>query len=187
MREQARCPKCNHAVHYEATPDGPPACKKCGWDAEAEWELGAEEMRAITLHQPWASLIGYKTIETRLHDRFRSLEGQRIAIHAGAGYDHHAYAEVKRWTSNLDAHKLAMPENARHLPHKAIVCIANVAKVGWLLRRDSKDALIDCSSTSRYGLWLEDLEPLGEPMPIPGSQGIWKVVINREANEAKRA
>jgi hypothetical protein len=115
------------------------------------------------------------------------LEGQTIAIHAGATYDLQAYAEVKRWTDNANALKMAMPENARHLPRKAIVCIAKVAKVGWLTPGDSQAALIDCVTVRRYGLWLDDLELLGEPMPISGSQGIWKAVVNREANEAKRA
>ena len=41
-------------------------------------------MKAITLHQPWASLIaeGIKTIETRSWAPSREIIGQRIAIHA---------------------------------------------------------------------------------------------------------
>lgn len=44
-------------------------------------------MKAITLHQPWASLIaeGVKTIETRgRRDPWRSVIGETIAVHAGA-------------------------------------------------------------------------------------------------------
>ena len=42
-------------------------------------------MKALTLHQPWASLIadGRKTIETRSWPPPRTLVGERIAIHAG--------------------------------------------------------------------------------------------------------
>ena len=42
-------------------------------------------MRAITLHQPWASLIavGAKTIETRSWKPPQSAIGERLAIHAG--------------------------------------------------------------------------------------------------------
>ena len=42
-------------------------------------------MYAITLHQPWASLIalGIKTVETRSWPAPARLVGQRIAIHAG--------------------------------------------------------------------------------------------------------
>lgn len=43
-------------------------------------------IKAITVHQPWASLIvlGIKTIETRSWRLPDSMVGQRIAIHAGA-------------------------------------------------------------------------------------------------------
>ena len=42
-------------------------------------------MMAVTLHQPWASLIatGLKTVETRSWPGRASLIGERIAIHAG--------------------------------------------------------------------------------------------------------
>ncbi len=41
-------------------------------------------MRALTLHQPWASLIalGHKTTETRSWPAPKMLVGSRIAIHA---------------------------------------------------------------------------------------------------------
>ena len=41
-------------------------------------------MRAVTLHQPWASLIahGYKTTETRGWPAPQALVGSRVAIHA---------------------------------------------------------------------------------------------------------
>ena len=41
-------------------------------------------MRAVTLHQPWASLIalGHKTTETRSWPAPKTLVGSRIAIHA---------------------------------------------------------------------------------------------------------
>ena len=43
---------------------------------------------AITLHQPWASLIalGLKTVETRSWPAPARLVAQRIAIHAGSGW-----------------------------------------------------------------------------------------------------
>ena len=42
-------------------------------------------MYAITLHQPWASLItlGVKTVETRAWPAPARLVGQTVAIHAG--------------------------------------------------------------------------------------------------------
>src|SRR5689334_13020773 len=43
----------------------------------------------ITLYQPWATWImrGWKTIETRTHNKFSRLEGKRILIHAGLTTD----------------------------------------------------------------------------------------------------
>lgn len=45
-------------------------------------------MNAITLHQPWATLValGVKTIETRSWPAPKSAIGQRLAIHAGSTY-----------------------------------------------------------------------------------------------------
>ncbi|MCY4560236.1 MAG: ASCH domain-containing protein [Chloroflexi bacterium] len=42
-------------------------------------------MYAITLHQPWASLIalGLKTVETRSWPAPARLVGQTVAVHAG--------------------------------------------------------------------------------------------------------
>ena len=47
--------------------------------------ISADPVYAITLHQPWASLIalGIKTVETRSWPAPARLLGQRIAVHAG--------------------------------------------------------------------------------------------------------
>lgn len=47
---------------------------------------GAQEMKAISLWQPWASLVavGVKTIETRSWPAPKALIGERLAIHATA-------------------------------------------------------------------------------------------------------
>lgn len=46
-------------------------------------------MKAITLKQPWASLVasGLKQVENRTWAVPRSIRGERIAIHAGKGFD----------------------------------------------------------------------------------------------------
>ena len=47
--------------------------------------INTDPVYAITLHQPWASLIalGIKTVETRSWPVPARLVGQRIAVHAG--------------------------------------------------------------------------------------------------------
>lgn len=46
-------------------------------------------MKALTVKQPWASLIasGIKGVENRSWKVPKSIQGQRIAIHAGKGFD----------------------------------------------------------------------------------------------------
>jgi len=46
-------------------------------------------MRALTVKQPWASLIasGLKQIENRTYPVPKTVRGERIAIHAGKGFD----------------------------------------------------------------------------------------------------
>ena len=58
------------------------SCVACGTELEPP---DADPMYAITLHQPWASLIalGLKTVETRSWPAPARLVGQRIAVHAG--------------------------------------------------------------------------------------------------------
>ena len=53
--------------------------------ASKHWPGGGLPDKALTLHQPWASLVaaGAKTIETRSWQPPADLVGQRIAIHAG--------------------------------------------------------------------------------------------------------
>jgi hypothetical protein len=125
-------------------------------------------IKAITLYEPWASWIamGLKRIETRLHDRFRSLVGQRIAIHAGAKFDRSAYAEASKY---LPMRNLLVVEPA----HGKIVCTVMVNDFRNLGPADSAAALIDCAHTPRYGLLLGRPERLGCPVLAVGHQGIW--------------
>lgn len=126
---------------------------------------------AITLWQPWASLVadGFKTIETRMHQRFSCLEGKTIAIHAGLKYDD-SWSGLMRFT----------PEDLveRCYPRGQILCTAFVSEHRPLNAFDSYDAMIDCSgSPTRYGLFLKDVLPIGGPIFCRGRQGIWTANI----------
>jgi hypothetical protein len=45
--------------------------------------------RCISMYPPWSNWVGlgWKTIESRTHQRFKSLVGQRIAIHSAVRWD----------------------------------------------------------------------------------------------------
>lgn len=135
-------------------------------------------MKAITLHQPWASWVarGWKTIETRTHNRFASLKGQRIAIHASKHYDLNAFEAAAHYMtpSQIDLHVAQSV-----FIHGAIVCTAFVHRVAICNQLDCNNALIECNTT-RFGLYLNDIRRV-EPIPCKGHQGIWQYPVDIDA------
>ena len=156
-------------------------------------------MRAITLHQPWATAIalGIKTAETRTWAPWPRLYGQRIAIHAGAKVvpPHQArpvWIGVAR--ALRDKHgPTKWPQQGsrlRDLPRKAIVATAVLEGAGQVLGHInyrhgahrahlSNDQLhrIDPYGDYSEGRWiwiLRDIRPV-PPYPIPGRQGLWRL------------
>jgi hypothetical protein len=63
-------------------------------------------MKAITLKQPWASLVasGLKQVENRTWAVPKSIRGERIAIHAGKGWDDYwnDYVDCRCWRRHHD-------------------------------------------------------------------------------------
>lgn len=124
----------------------------------------------ISLYPPWANWValGWKTIETRTHDRLKSLTGKRIGIHASFKWDASAlnaasdFLSYGRWIASRDFLKIG----------GAIICTAFVKKAGWLTVKDSPYALIDCEHTKRFGLFLCEVNPI-PIIPCNGKQGIW--------------
>ena len=131
-------------------------------------------MKAITLHQPWASLIAFllKPIETRTHDRFRGLVGQTIAIHAGLrvwpGWPNGQYPPSVRHCGyeQLDE---ATIHAGTHLG--CVVCLVDVQAYRRLTDADSAAAL--CPADGLYGADLVNARRFREPIRATGRQGIW--------------
>lgn len=122
----------------------------------------------ITLYQPWATWImrGWKLIETRTHDRFKSLEGKRILIHAGQTTDASAINNPYLTREQL----LYKPDE---VINGVILGECLVQGFGKLNDSHSAKALIDCGSTERWGLFLNEIMMLQEPIPVKGEMGIW--------------
>ena len=135
---------------------------------------------AITLWQPWATWIawGWKTIETRGHNRFKGLVGKMIAIHAGQKFDPHAHQMADGYIRQIPdgpiEQRLAYPPS--YYPKGAVVCTAVVAAVGRLSNACSQRALCPCDST-RFGLELVEITDF-KPIAWRGSQGIWQIPIS---------
>lgn len=147
-------------------------------------------MRALTLHQPWASLIavGAKTIETRSWStKYRG----PIAIHA---------AKTEAPSRTFAAQMMAIPALDGHawneMPFGAVVAIAELVDVlqteeimqwtlephpSWHVVNPSLTPWLKVSEHQRpYGdyspgrfVWLlKDIRAI-EPRPVAGKQGLW--------------
>lgn len=136
----------------------------------------------ITLYQPWATWImrEWKTIETRTHNRFASLKGQTILIHAGLTTD----------GSDLTVkNPYLTPEQIKQNPDEMvngfILGSAFVKNFGELGVLNSKAALIDCYHTRRWGLFLDDIVKFEKPIHEKGEMGIWYYDMERKCKVKK--
>ena len=127
-------------------------------------------LKCITLHQPHASLVvaRLKPIETRTHDRFSSLIGKTIGIHAG----------LQDWP--LDPQTAQRPDiqefMKQKLPHGVILCTVKILRMRRLTPNDSFASCVDIDEQAAKRLWGYELEVLNvfdEPKPAKGRQGIW--------------
>ncbi len=144
-------------------------------------------MKALTLHQPWASLIahGVKSIETRDWPPPRRLIGQRIAIHAGRKREVSGNLHPESLRAVLDlygvgwgdriplgavvATALLMDARQVRFQHYAgRVLASSPSYTGWV----EPDPYGDFS-TGRWLWFLMDVEPCNPPVPAVGHQGLW--------------
>lgn len=147
-------------------------------------------MHAITLHQPWASLIaaGIKDKETRSWAPPKALIGQRIAIHAALRRPSKLLYPVKDGSAYgfLDV---------QDMPRGAVVATARLQAAYQICGKDecflyapcckACEDLTECHrelyepddygdySVGRWVWFLEDVQPLEEPMPAKGGQKFW--------------
>ena len=124
----------------------------------------------ITLWRPWCFMIeeGWKTIETRLHNKLACLKGQTIGIHVGKKWDNN-------WLASIHANSLQiglLSETINDDRIGQIICQAYVQEFKHLDSRHSEYAMIDCVYASRYGLFLKDIKKIETPK-FSESQGVW--------------
>jgi hypothetical protein len=133
----------------------------------------------ITLYQPWATWImrGWKTIETRTHNRFACLEGQTILIHAGQKTD-----ETAARNPYLTQHQILL--NPDEMVNGFILGSVFVGDFRLCTHNDEQKALIECE-TKRYGLFLEKITPFKTPIPQMGQLGIWYFDMDEEIKVKK--
>lgn len=154
-------------------------------------------MRALTLKQPWASLIanGTKQIENRTYPVPKTVRGHKVAIHAGKGFDSDwRKLEVFDFClqNECDAAEEAFKREAGR-----ILCTARI--VGQVRLRPIPGATpleeliwwgnrIDCTDERKdeicadpfwqrehYGWVLEDIKPVVSLKIHRGMLGFWTV------------
>ena len=137
-------------------------------------------MKAITLWQPQASWIAlnWKTIETRTHERFKSLEGQRIAIHAAKKVDESEIAN--RFLPPMDGLGVQNYLTFINICRGKIVCTARVVECRWAPNvgfdlREEWNRKAMCEVAGKYLLFLDEIEPVSRMIPFRGRPGIFNV------------
>jgi hypothetical protein len=132
------------------------------------------ELTAITLHQPWASLIslGKKHYETR---SWATDYRGSIAIHAAKKLH-----EDESLISLLE-----IP--ASEIPLGAVVAIAQLTDCilmdqEFILKQSSFEQYLGLWEVGRYAWKLENVRAI-EPIPTVGKQGLWKWKIDSESGK----
>ena len=115
-------------------------------------------MKALTLHQPWASLVAdrKKRIETR---SWGTAYRGPLAIHAGRTIDRDA---CKRFGYET-----------RDIPAGAVVAIADLVDCVRIPNPAAPPDEYGDFTEDRYGWILDSIRPLNTPVPAGGAIGLW--------------
>ena len=131
-------------------------------------------MRALSLWQPWASLIydGRKKIETR---DWEMLYRGPLAIHAAK-----RMTTEEKWASEDFGYEW------KTLPLGAVLCIVNVVDcVRFPHPKAPPDEYGDFTG-GRFGFLMEMVEKFERPIPAKGMQGIWNWLREGQPGEETR-
>lgn len=148
-------------------------------------------MKALSIKQPWASLIvggdlvarGPKRTENRgraLAMQARYRVGQRIAIHASKARDVEAFRDLIGGEFGFDLRRSEIPyATVGEFPTGAIIGVATLGRVfgpGELLTEDEARFYVgnDLLAGDTWGLRLDDARHFA-PIQATGKLGFWTV------------
>lgn len=132
-------------------------------------------MKALTLTQPWASLValGHKSVETR---SWTSPYRGPLAIHAAKGFP-----AIARTFYDDQFKRRAWQPNGLPWPPVlgAVVAIAKLSDVittERFLQGDNDPGELELGdyTPGRYAWILDDVRPLARPIPARGMLGLWE-------------
>jgi activating signal cointegrator 1 len=135
-------------------------------------------MKALTLTQPWATLvaIGAKKIETR--SWFTRYKGV-LAIHAALGLNDLTEADLESYFTRepFASHlKAACYTKAIHLPRGAVVAIGFLDHCEEITARNTPknpELAFGNYTPGRYAWFLEAMQKV-QPVAVRGAQGLWQ-------------
>lgn len=145
-------------------------------------------MKVLSLWQPWATLValGCKRIETRGYPCFKSLIGQRVAIHATLKKEWLYLADDGEPFSRRLREALELGGEDRisdHLPLGGIVATAVITDTRGITTMYSEQ--VECETPDEFAFgnfalgrhaWeLRDVERVEPYIPMKGKQGIFPV------------
>jgi hypothetical protein len=147
-----------------------------------------DEMRLLTLTQPWASLIGPESDAKHIETRSRSTSYRGwIAIHAGKGlgpvgglYGLQQFVLTSAFRQspiarNWDGHAFSHPQ--LYLPFGKIVAVARIAdcaKTDDVIVTPTERAFGDYTP-GRWAWLLHDIRRLRRPVAYRGAQGLQRL------------
>lgn len=146
------------------------------------------DLRAITIWQPWASLImlGFKTYEFRPWAAYRQFIGQRIVIHAGARKPNDdAIMEIitgdnqSCWPLRPGSHTFEQMEEFLQRVRRGQEKLPLSVGLGTVLLGTPKlcTELSPGDDLVRDDMWgwpVSDPQPFAEPIVSRGAQGFWR-------------
>ncbi len=145
-------------------------------------------MLGLTLLRPWEQAVFFlgKDDENRKWHPAETVRGQRIALHAGKGWDRDGAAFILGMVSSptiwAQCHARSM-ESAGLIVGTAIV--AGWRRVGQMEAEQPKGWAF-----GPWAWWLEDKRVLPDPVPCKGALSLWRVPPDVEARvlaqEARR-
>ena len=136
-------------------------------------------MKALTLTQPWATLvaIGAKGIETR---SWKTSYRGPLAIHAAKGFPKYA----RKFTTLPECYEAVRKCYAQNLkgvtayPLSAVVATCRLIAIHPVEEvRDeltTQELSLGNYDSGRYAWVLDDVRQLPEPIPAKGAQSLWE-------------
>ena len=127
-------------------------------------------MKALTIKQPWATLImqGDKRFEFRSwKTNFRG----DVLIHAGKGLDKEAVIRLKKYLPD----ELPM---GKILGKVTITdCVPMSDEFAKMLSKENSDIYTSHSFSNNYGFKIENVEVFDTPIDAKGQLGFWNIVL----------